>query len=91
MTSIRSDEERQLSLLANADRHLGEMVVSGIGAIGGTTICSIIGGAMAFPFGPPGFFFAAVPGAFLGGFMGGAIGNFVAKSLTTRDGNVQQY
>lgn len=81
MASEWMDEQKLLSLIGDADRHISEIVVSGMGAIGGSTICSIIAGAVACPFGPPGFFLGVVPGAIVGGIMGGAIGNTVGKEF----------
>ncbi len=60
---------------------LGKTIVTGMGILGGSGSCSIIGAAVGFIGGPVGSIVGAIPGAVIGGIVGGIIGNKVGSEV----------
>lgn len=78
-----SDEERAQSLLGvgDGDNQVGQAIVTGMGLIGGSAACSLVGAMFGFVAGPVGSLAMAVPGAIFGGIVGGAVGNKVGREV----------
>ncbi|NTV45597.1 MAG: hypothetical protein HGB11_03540 [Chlorobiales bacterium] len=78
-----SDEERAQSLLGvgDGDNQVGQAIVTGMGLLGGSAACSLVGAMVGFVAGPVGSLAMAVPGAIFGGIVGGAVGNKVGREV----------
>jgi hypothetical protein len=78
-----TDEERAMSLLGvgEGDNQVGQAIVTGVGLLGGSAACSVLGAMVGFVAGPVGSLAMAVPGAIFGGIVGGAVGNKVGREV----------
>ncbi|ACF13219.1 hypothetical protein Ctha_0750 [Chloroherpeton thalassium ATCC 35110] len=60
---------------------VAKTIVTGMGIIGGSGGCSLIGAAFGFLAGPMGAVVGAIPGAVIGGLVGGFVGNKVGEQV----------
>lgn len=81
MTSKRLDDKKDKSQPADTGNQLAQTILSGVGLLGGSATCSLIGGIMGFVIGPVGVIAGALPGAVIGGLVGGTVGDKIGKQV----------